>query len=180
MTTFDLAEVSDYAADLEARRVRCDNGEGMECANLDAELLHYTGLCREYLVNCRDWYRGVFSGRLRCEPAVERVWREYGQRLLNGSAEKLRRAEADDGVCYIVSGQSRFADVVRELERFVSNWVTPTLAVAPSARRKLNLTDAEIAEVRRRLDDMPPVPADWQPRDVTLRDRLDSTRASRG
>ena len=30
MTTFDLAEVRGFAADLDARLNRCDNGEGME------------------------------------------------------------------------------------------------------------------------------------------------------
>ncbi len=38
MTSFDLAEVRRYITDLEARLDRCDNGEGMGCANLDAAL----------------------------------------------------------------------------------------------------------------------------------------------
>ena len=179
MTTFDLAEVSGYAAELEARRVRCDNGEGLECVNLDAELLHYTLLCQDFLASCHDWYRGVFSGRLRCEPAVERVWRESGRRLLDASRAKLRRAEASESDCYVVYGRPRFAEVTGELDCFVSNWVTPRLAVSPSARQKLDLSDAELAEVRRRLDAMPPAPAEV-PRDGTMQELFSPTHQSRG
>jgi len=38
MTTFDLADVRRFTADLDARMDQCDTGEGMECANLDGTL----------------------------------------------------------------------------------------------------------------------------------------------
>ena len=38
MTRFDLPEVRDFAANLDARMTRCDHGEGLECDTLDATL----------------------------------------------------------------------------------------------------------------------------------------------
>lgn len=40
MTTFDLADVRRFTADLDARLDQCDNGEGMECTNFDGTLRH--------------------------------------------------------------------------------------------------------------------------------------------
>jgi hypothetical protein len=63
MTAFDLATVRTFTADLETRRNRCDNGEGMECASLDDALRHYASLCCEFRESARQWGRSVFAGR---------------------------------------------------------------------------------------------------------------------
>lgn len=54
MPTFDLAEVRDFAADLDARLHRCENGEGTECANLDSALRQYAVLCCEFCERVRQ------------------------------------------------------------------------------------------------------------------------------
>ena len=42
-----------FTADLENRLTRCDNGEGMECATLDAALQHYTESCCRFAEEVR-------------------------------------------------------------------------------------------------------------------------------
>src|SRR5436189_5417802 len=88
MTTFDLAEVRGFAADLEARMDRCDNGEGTECANLDGTLRHYAVLCCEFCEQCREWGRAIFAGQSAFDPEVERLWIDEGVRLY-GRAQEL-------------------------------------------------------------------------------------------
>ena len=48
MTTFDLGDVRRFTADLDARMDQCDNGEGIEFADLDGTLRHYAVLCCEF------------------------------------------------------------------------------------------------------------------------------------
>jgi hypothetical protein len=81
MTTFDLSEVRDFAANLGARMDRCDNGEGMECANLDGTLRQYAILCCEFCEHVRQWGRAIFTGQAAFDPEVERTWLDEGIRL---------------------------------------------------------------------------------------------------
>ena len=74
MTTFDLAEVRAFTADLDARMNRCDNGEGMECANLDGTLRHYAELCCQFSERVRQWGRRSSTGKL---PLTQK-WRNSG------------------------------------------------------------------------------------------------------
>ena len=79
MTTFDLADVRGFAADLDAGMNRCDDGEGKECPTLDDVLRHYAGLCSEFSDQVRRWGDAVFSGRSKFDPEVERVFRGEGR-----------------------------------------------------------------------------------------------------
>ena len=81
MTTFDLAEIRSFTADLGTRMDRCDNGEGMECASLDASMRHYASLCCEFRENIRSWGREIFAGRLAFDPEVEKVFQTTGTNL---------------------------------------------------------------------------------------------------
>jgi hypothetical protein len=167
MTTFDLAEVRGFAADLDARMNRCDNGEGMECANLDDTLRHYATLCCEFREGVRQWGRAVFAGRVAFDPEVERVWLDEGCRLYSRAVETLaygQKAEAE-GPCYLLDGQAVLQAALWDLYQLLEGWVTPKLAVGPSARQGLALTPAAAEEARRRIDSLPPLPADWQPAD---------------
>ena len=82
MTTFDLADVRGFAADLDAGMNRCDDGEGKECPTLDDVLRHYAGLCSEFSDQVRRWGDAVFSGRSKFDPEVERVFRGEGRPTL--------------------------------------------------------------------------------------------------
>jgi hypothetical protein len=63
ITTFDLADVRRFTADLDARMDQCDNGEGMECANLDGTLRRYAVLCCEFCEEVRQWGQAIFYGQ---------------------------------------------------------------------------------------------------------------------
>jgi hypothetical protein len=64
-----------------------------------------------------------------------------------------------------------------DLDRLLKGWVTPKLAVGPSAKRWRYPDQAATEEGRRRVASLPPLPADWQPVDPRLRapDRKPST-----
>ena len=72
MTTFDLAEVRGFTADIHARMHRRDNGEGSECAALDADLRRSTELCREFYNQVRRWGLAVFSVEWTLTPKSRR------------------------------------------------------------------------------------------------------------
>lgn len=81
MPTFDLAEARGFAAELTARMDRCDNGEGMYCANLDSSLAQYANICVEFCEGARQWGRAIFAGHAAFAPEVERLWLDQGNRL---------------------------------------------------------------------------------------------------
>lgn len=166
MTTFDLAEVRDFAVNLGARMNRCDNGEGMECANLDDALRHYATLCCEFRERVREWGRAVFAGRVAFDPEVERVWREEGQRLVSRAVEMLAYSLKAEAPCFTLDGKAVLQSALWDLSRLLEGWVTPRLAVGPSARHDPGLAPATAEEARRRIGSLPPLPGDWLPADV--------------
>jgi hypothetical protein len=164
MTTFDLAEVRVFAADLNTRMQRCDNGEGMECATLEADLRFYANLCCEFSGQIRQWGRAVFYGCVEFDSEVERVLKEEGRRLRSRAMESLDRGQKAE--CYILDEHDRLQSALWDLDRLLKNWVTPKPAVGPSARQvHANLDPAVVEEGRRRIESLPPLPADWQPDD---------------
>lgn len=165
MMTFDLAEVRGFAADLDARMYRCDNGEGLECASLNDALRHYATLCCEFRENVREWGRTVFAGRATFDPEVERVWQDEGMRLYYRAVELLAYGRMAEVPCYTLDGQAILQSALWDLNQLLSKWVTPKLAVGPSARQGLVLPPAVLEEVRLRIEALPPLPANWQPSD---------------
>ncbi len=166
MPTFDLAEVREFAADIDARMNRCDNGEGMECANLEATLVYYADLCCKFHERVRQWGREVFAGRVAFDVEVERVWKERGSRLYNRAAGLLAYSQRAEVECYHLHGQDTLRSALWGLYYLLNDWVTPQRAVGPSARRGLPLDAAAAEEARRRIEALPPLPADWQPDDL--------------
>ncbi len=81
MTTFDLAEVRDFTADIDARMDRCDNGEEMECTTEDIALRRYAEFCCELRDGLRRWGQAVFSGRVAFDSEVERDLLDAARRL---------------------------------------------------------------------------------------------------
>jgi hypothetical protein len=178
MTTFDLAEVRGFAADLDARMDRCDTGEGTECATLDAALRHYAELCREFRENVREWGREVFSGRVEFNPEVERAWQAEGWRLHGRAMDSWRRSQKANGPSSNLDGRALLQSALWDLERLLKGWVTPKLAVGPAARQSQTLDPAAIEEVRRRVASLPPLPEDWEPDDPRQRAVYRESRTS--
>src|SRR2546423_11250661 len=134
--TFDLGDVRRFTADLDARMDRCDNGEGMECANLDGTLRHYAVLCCEFCEHCRQWGRAIFAGQSAFDPEVERLWIDEGVRLY-GRAQELWTygQQMAQEKCFVLESGAVLGSALRWLEHLLFAWVTPKLAVAPLARR---------------------------------------------
>ena len=128
----------------------------MECAALDAVLRRYSSLCREFCEQVREWGRAVFAGRVEFDPEVERVWREEGSRLHSFAMEAWKCGEAAQGQCDLLEGQGDLLAAIGDLDRLLGRWVTPRLAVGPSARQGLILDPSRAEEVLRRIASLPP------------------------
>jgi hypothetical protein len=165
MVTFDYAEVREFAADLNARLNQCDNSEGMECNNLDGALRHYATLCCEFQEGIRQWGRAVFAGRVAFDPKVEKIWVEEGIRLYSRAIEMLAYGEQAEVPCYVLDGKNALRSALLGLHQLFNKWVTPKLAVGPSARNGTSVTSPIAEEIAKRLSELPPLPADWKPAD---------------
>lgn len=165
MTTFDLVEVRSFVADLDSRMKRCDNGESMECADLDGALRHYALLCCELRESVRQWGRVVFAGRAAYDPEVEHVWLDECARLYSGALKMLDYSIPLEVPCYILDGQDVLKSALWDLDQLLAGWVTPKLAVGPSARQGLELTPHAALETHRRISALSPLPSNWRPAD---------------
>lgn len=180
MTTFDLAEVRAFTADLGARMNKCDNGEGMECANLDGTLRHYAVLCCEFCEGVRQWGRAIFYGQAAFDPEVEKLWREEGIELYRRASDLWVYGKEMEGVkCFVLDNGAGLGSALWHLGRLLSAWVTPKLAAAPIARHSITLTPDAKEEAQRRVNALPPLPADWQPTDPYRRHLFEKLRKRR-
>ena len=170
MTTFDLSEVLGFAADLDSQMDRCDNGEGIECSTLDAALVRYANLCCKFRDQVREWGRAVFSGRVAYDPDVECAWLDEALRVYKRATDMWTHGQESEGQCYILEGRIFLQAALWDLYRLLSGWVTPKLAVGPSARRERAAANGPFTdEVRRRVASLPPLPSSWQPDHVSQR-----------
>jgi hypothetical protein len=169
MTSFDLAEVRRFTADLGARMEQCDNGEGMECANLDDTLRNYAVLCFDFCEQVHQWGRAIFYGHAAFDPEVENLWQREGLELYRRASELWCYGQDMHGQCFVLYNGAALGAALWRLERLLMRWVTPRRAVAPLARRGIPLTGATKQEVQRRVDALSPLPSDWQPSDTRAR-----------
>lgn len=169
MTTFELNDVRAFADELDADIARCESGEGLECTSLEMVLEYYAGLCCKYVDAVRAWGRAVFAGRVAFDNEAERILRAEGQRLYSQAAEMTAYSRQAERECYELEGCRRLEAALWHMQGLLENWVTPKLAVGPTARQGLPLGPAEAEEARRRIAALPPLPADWEPTDPRLR-----------
>lgn len=165
MMTFDLAEVRRFTADLDARLNQCDNGEGMECANLDGMLRLYAVLCCEFCERVRQWGRAIFYRQAAFDPEVEKLWLAEGLELYRRASDLWAYGQEMQGECFVLNNGAALGSALWRLERLLMTWVSPKPAVAPLARHGVALTQATKEEAQKRVDALSPLPADWQPTD---------------
>jgi hypothetical protein len=169
MTTFELDEVRSFAANLDAQMDRCDNGEGIECATIDATLAHYTEVCRRFCCEVRLWARSVFTGRTQYQAEVEKAFTDAGFELFVRAKEMSWHGERLIPECFEFSGGNDLKSVLWMMEALLDDWITPKLAVGPAARRPFD-ADSEVDErSKSAIDLLPPLPPDWEPTDQKLR-----------
>lgn len=161
MPKFDLAETHEFTSRLNLQLDQCDNGEGFECATLDETLINYGIHCYRFAFGVNHWARAVFSGETPFIAEVETAWRTEGQRLLDRARRMRAKAEMAEVLCYQLDGKAVLDLALKDLGRLLENWVTPKLAVAPSARRRDPLPDAVVDDARQRILALPPLPKDW-------------------
>ena len=161
MKTFDLAEVRDYAANLHDTVSRCVNGEGMECATLDAALRHHATLCCDLREGVRAWGREVFAGRVAFDPEVEALWLDQCGWLYARAADLYAYAGTAEVPCYTLEGRAALGTALLGLWQLLQGWVTPKRSVGPAAR--LGLPSSE--GVSRKVQSLPPPPNEWKPAD---------------
>lgn len=161
MTTFDFTQVREFADGLNAKLDQCDHGEGNACATVEKSLELYAVCCCDFYRRVRQWHSDVFYGRVAFDPTTEQTWRAELERLYAralGLADVVRQLEPH---CYKLDEKCALESAVWYLSRLRDEWVTPQLAVGPSARRQLNPKAAE--DARQRLRSLAPLPKDWEP-----------------
>jgi hypothetical protein len=162
MTTFDVNEVRNFTASLNAQLDRCDHGEGTECITLDAKLMSYATRCREYREKVLQWGLEVFRGHVAFDAETDSIWRAEGKNLLARASDFLRCGDLALEDCCDLAGYRALGYVVQELQRLLDTWVTPARAVGPSARLGLALGSTEAQEVLKRIEGLPPMPTPGQ------------------
>ena len=172
MTSFDLAEVRKFTANLTLRMKQCENGEGIECATLEDSLRHHARLCCELRDRIRDWGRSVFTGKVAFDPEVQRVWLDEGFELYYRAKESLIYGEIAEVPCYVLEGKSILQSALWELGLLLENWVSPSLSVSPSARQGLAVNPEVLQEARTRVSNLPLLPPDWRPSDARQQGQL--------
>lgn len=159
--TFDLVQVQDFVAGLDARM-----GDGASRADPEQAAAHlalrdHAGLCHEFTEKVREWGRAVFGGWIEFDPEVELVSRSEGSKLAARAAD-LQHLGADT----VAAGpgfatQDDFQAAVARMSKLLDHWVRPQLSVGPAARHRRNLSPEVMEEARRRLAALPPLPADF-------------------
>jgi len=147
MTTFDLAEVSKFDADLKARRDDCDHGEGNACATIEDALLHYAKICSDYVAETKAWGQAVFTGQAAFDPAVESLLRSTGAVLVNCATDLLlhsRFAQKDCAVCEESESGRNLKAALYEINKLVEHWVTPSRGIGLSLKDRSGMSVAQI------------------------------------
>ena len=173
---FDLAEVRRITENLNDRMAQCDNGEGMECASLDDALRHHAKLCCEFYENVRSWGRAVFAGSVTFDPEVEQVWLSEGHRLYMRAYEMSTLGQHAEVPCFMLDGQHILDSAIWNLYQLLAQWVSPTLAIGPAARQELELSPSKALEIKTRIESLPSLPFDWQPKNVRQQGRYKKLR----
>lgn len=166
--TFDLAEVRRFTDEIDVRLDQCDNGEGMECTNLDGTLQQYAILCRDFTEQVREWRRAIFYGQAAFDPEVENLWLSQGFELLRRASELWDHGQdrADD--CFVLENGAPLGATLWKLERLLRSWTVPERAVSPAARHGITMPPEQLSEAHDRLAALPALPANWLPADPRL------------
>ncbi|MFO0927292.1 MAG: hypothetical protein U0736_09665 [Gemmataceae bacterium] len=154
--TLDLEALRLFTDELTERARRCDNGEGLLCASLEASIEHYVQLCRELRACVNRWAHAVFTGEAECDPGAEALLRRTLQAMLRRAKEVAARGRAMDGQCFVLLGLNDLHFLIADIDYLLENWVTPRRAVSPAPRTKLTReTERQVADRLTQLATLP-------------------------
>ena len=161
----DAEGVRRFAAILNADLDHCDNGEGMECASLEASLGRYACLCSMLSEHIKRWGQEVFTGHTSYQQSVDEAWFEAGVALNNRAVEMLERAQLMEIVCYDLAAADKLRSALFGLYQLLDGWVSPHLSIGPSARQAHQSLN-NIEAVRNNIAELRPLPQGWLPTDA--------------
>lgn len=164
--TLDLPAARRFSEDLNRRILQCDNGEGMECANLESTLNHYADLCHELQTTIAGWANSVFSGETGFDVEVEAVLKNEARVLVARAKQVAAYGRALDAECYKLHALNRLHYLLADLDYLLEHWASPKLAVGPGPR--VRTSSGVDREVMACLQGLPPLLADWEPTDPEL------------
>lgn len=177
MKTLDYSRVRTFSDGLNGKLDQCDHGEVGESAAADRKMRVYADACCEFVNAVCGWGADVFCGRVAFDRTTEQMWRAELERLLSRANTLAELGFRSGGPCRSPDEEDRLQAAIWKLHRLRDNWVSPSPAVAPSARNLLS--DAVAAAARERIAKLPPLPADWTPSDDSQKNRLAAIRAER-
>ncbi len=157
----DLPAVRRFTDELTADVARCGNGEGMECSTLEAKIRHFVSLCAGLRTQVNEWAKSVFKGQATVDPEIELLYRHAVETLAARAKLVVAEGITANVPCYYLDRLSSLEWHVRDLEYLHANWRTPKLSVAPGPR--VPLSENAIAEGLKVIEQMRPLPTDWQP-----------------
>ena len=161
--TLDLPSVRRFTEDLQNRVLRCENGEGMVCSNLEESIQCYIRICNQLRWYINGWARAVFTGEVPFDPAVEMLLKESGRVVLRRAKQTAAQGRAMLCFCFELKDLDRLHFHIADFDYLLENWVSPRLATAPGAR--VNVPDAAAQEIIQSLGTLPGLPDDWVPSD---------------
>jgi hypothetical protein len=157
MVIFDSKQVRDYAASVNAELDRCER-EGMLCSDLDSSLSCCADLCCKFAGELRRWAQDVFHGRVAFDATTEQFWKAELMRIYERAHTFWSQGRLHEESCFVLDGLKKLESLLWTLKQLINGWVSPKLAVAPSARQQLpaHLVD----QARQRVPSLPPLPVD--------------------
>ena len=156
-TELDSTNISEFVAILNERMSRCDNGEGMECANMDFLLNRYSEIGGSYLCMVRKWSVCVFSGSEEYDSRSDQALRTLGSNIYSKIYQVFVSAQQMEFPCYEFANLNKIRSVLFELQRLLDPWMPPSRAVSPAARRTAELTTEEVIEAQKKLAELKPI-----------------------
>ena len=163
MITYEPNQVQDFANDLNAQWEKCENGEGMECQELDTTLGFCADRCCEFLATLTEWGRDIFAGKVVFDPITEQQWKTELFKLFDRAHRLWRRSAKKEVDCWELGGQVKLEAALWSLSQLKDGWVTPKLAVGPSARLGHLMSPGAAQDAIRMAAALPKLPADWKP-----------------
>ena len=144
-------EVIELSALLRARLEECEKEDagGVKCHDIEDRLICCSEQCREFSKKVREWGEDVFCGRVEFDDSANRRFEAELRIFLQKALLLLSEADQYHGPCDGFPTLYELQDAISEMNELLHPWVTPELAVSPSARQQFSEDPAEIEAARK-------------------------------
>jgi hypothetical protein len=165
MVTCDFDEVKEKTNGFEVKLDECESGEALYCYNLDKTLTCSAEQYFKFAEEVRRWANDVFCGTVIFDPAAETLWKASLENFYQRATRLLSNGYAASGEhgCDTLNGANKLKLALFAMNQLLHPWITPKLAVGPSARQQYTTDPAKLEEGQKRLESLAPLPSDWKP-----------------